>query len=70
MSGEHAKKEVATGEKPESSGKKHEDKTSSKEIKICGNKHTKEKRRLHRLHQVAQEERRQEEKEDEDGGLL
>jgi hypothetical protein len=37
------KKEVATGEKPESSGKKHEDKTSSKEIKICGDKHNEKK---------------------------
>jgi hypothetical protein len=43
MSGEHAKKVVPTGEKPESSGKKHEGKTSSKEVKIPGNKHKDDK---------------------------
>jgi hypothetical protein len=30
MSGEHAKKELITGEKPGSSGKKNEEKTMSK----------------------------------------
>jgi hypothetical protein len=43
MSGEHAKKEVATGEKPKSSGKKHEGKTSSKEVKISSGKHMEDK---------------------------
>jgi hypothetical protein len=43
MSGEHAKKEVATREKLGSSGKKHEYKTSSKEVKISGDKHKEEK---------------------------
>jgi hypothetical protein len=36
MSGEHAKKELITGEKPESLGKKNEGKTPSKEAKISG----------------------------------
>ena len=31
MSGEHAKREMVTGEKPESSGKKNEERTPSKE---------------------------------------
>jgi hypothetical protein len=43
MSGEHAKKELATGEKPGSSRKKHEDKTPSKEAKISGDKHKEDK---------------------------
>jgi hypothetical protein len=32
MSGEHAKKELITGEKPGSSGKKNEENTQSKEV--------------------------------------
>jgi hypothetical protein len=40
MSGEHAKKELITGEKPGSSGKKNEGKTPSKE---AGNKHKEDK---------------------------
>jgi hypothetical protein len=43
MSGEHAKKEVATREKLGSSGKKHEDKTSSKKVKISSDKNKEEK---------------------------
>jgi hypothetical protein len=43
MSGEHAKTELVTGEKPRSSGKKHEDKTPSKEAKISGDKHKEDK---------------------------
>jgi hypothetical protein len=42
MSSEHAKKELVTGEKPRSSGKKHEDKTLSKEAKISSDKHKEE----------------------------
>jgi hypothetical protein len=38
MSGEHAKKELITGENPESSGKKNEGKTPSKEAKISDDK--------------------------------
>jgi hypothetical protein len=34
MSGEHTKKELITGEKPGSSGKKNEGKTPSKKAKI------------------------------------
>jgi hypothetical protein len=40
MSGEHAKKELITVEKPRSSGKKNEGKTPSKET---GNKHKEDK---------------------------
>jgi hypothetical protein len=40
MSVEHAKKELITGEKPRSSGKKNEGKTPSKEV---GDKHKKDK---------------------------
>jgi hypothetical protein len=40
MSKEHAKKELITGEKPRSSGKKNEGKTTSKEV---GNKHKEDK---------------------------
>jgi hypothetical protein len=40
MSGEHAKREMVTGEKPRSSGKKNEEKTPSKE---AGHKHKEEK---------------------------
>jgi hypothetical protein len=43
MTGEHAKREIATKEKPGSSGKKHEDKTSSKEVKMFSDKHKEEK---------------------------
>jgi hypothetical protein len=43
ISGEHAKKEVTTWEKLKSSGKKQEDKTSSKEVKISGDKHKEDK---------------------------
>jgi hypothetical protein len=43
MSDEHAKNEVPTGAKPETSGKKHEGKTSSKEIKLSGDKHKEDK---------------------------
>jgi hypothetical protein len=43
MSGEHAKKELVTREKPGSSGKKHEDKTPSKEPKISSDKHKEDK---------------------------
>jgi hypothetical protein len=43
MSGEHAKKELATREKLESSRKKHEFKISSKQAKISGDKHKKDK---------------------------
>jgi hypothetical protein len=43
MSGEHAKKELATREKPRSSWKKHEAKTSSKEANISGDKHKEDK---------------------------
>jgi hypothetical protein len=32
MSGEHTKREIVTGEKPESSGKKNEERTPSKEV--------------------------------------
>jgi hypothetical protein len=40
MSGEHAKREMVTGEKPGSSGKKNKEKTPSKE---AGHKHKEEK---------------------------
>jgi hypothetical protein len=40
MSGEHAKKELITGKKPRSSGKKNEGKTPSKE---AGDKHKEDK---------------------------
>jgi hypothetical protein len=43
MLGEHAKKELITGEKPRTSGKKHGDKTLSKEAKISGDKHKEDK---------------------------
>lgn len=43
MSSEHAKNEVPTGTKPESSGKKHEAKISSREIKLSGDKHKEKK---------------------------
>jgi hypothetical protein len=43
MSGEHAKKDAPTGEKPKSSWNKHEVKTSSKEAKISGDKHKEHK---------------------------
>jgi hypothetical protein len=43
MSGEHAKKEVPTMENLKSSGNKQEDKTSSKEVKISGDKHKEDK---------------------------
>jgi hypothetical protein len=43
MSGEHAKKEVATGEKSRSSRKKHEGKTLSEEVKISEDKHKEDK---------------------------
>jgi hypothetical protein len=46
MSIEHAKKELVTEEKPGSLGKKHEDKTPSKEAKISGNKHKEGKEEL------------------------
>jgi hypothetical protein len=36
MSREHAKKELITGEKPGSLGKKNEGKTPSKEAKVSG----------------------------------
>jgi hypothetical protein len=39
MSGKHAKKEVATGEKPKTSGNKHNGKTTSRETKISCDKH-------------------------------
>jgi hypothetical protein len=39
MSGEHAKREMVTGEKPEASGKKNEERTPSKE---AGDKHKEE----------------------------
>jgi hypothetical protein len=44
MSGEHAKKELITGENPGSLGKKHEDKTPSKEAKMFGEKHKEDKK--------------------------
>jgi hypothetical protein len=44
MSGEHAKKELITGEKPGSSGKKNEGKTPSKEAKISDDKHKEDKK--------------------------
>jgi hypothetical protein len=43
MSGEHAKDEMPIEAKPESSRKKHEDKTPSREIKSSGDKHKEEK---------------------------
>jgi hypothetical protein len=39
MSGELAKKELTNREKPGSSGRKHEGKTSSKEVKMSDDKH-------------------------------
>jgi hypothetical protein len=39
MSGEHAKREMATGEKPEGSGRKNDERTPSKE---AGDKHKEE----------------------------
>jgi hypothetical protein len=49
MSGEHAKKEMVTEEKLGSSGKKNEERTSSKEV---GDKHKEHKGGICRLHQV------------------
>jgi hypothetical protein len=43
MSGEHAKKELITREKPGSSGKKNEGKTLSKEAKVSDDKHKEDK---------------------------
>jgi hypothetical protein len=43
MSGEYAKKEVPTGEKPEFSGRKHDNKTLSKKVKIFDDKHIEDK---------------------------
>jgi hypothetical protein len=43
MSGEHGKKELATREKLDSLGKKHEAKTSLKEAKISADKHKEDK---------------------------
>jgi hypothetical protein len=43
MSGEYAKKEVPTGENPESYGKKHDNKTLSKKVKIFNDKHIEDK---------------------------
>jgi hypothetical protein len=43
MSGEHTKKELITGERPRSSGKKYEGKTPSKEAKISSDKHKEDK---------------------------
>jgi hypothetical protein len=43
MSGEHAKKELITGEKPGSLGKKNEGKTLSKEANISNDKHKEDK---------------------------
>jgi hypothetical protein len=41
--GEHAKKEVPIGGNPGSSEKMHEGKTSSKEVKVSGDKHKEDK---------------------------
>jgi hypothetical protein len=43
MSGEHAKKELVTREKLESSGKKHQTMAPTKEAKISSDKHKKDK---------------------------
>jgi hypothetical protein len=43
MSGEHAKKEFITTEKPGSSRKKNEGKTPSKEAKVSDDKHKEDK---------------------------
>jgi hypothetical protein len=43
MSGEHAKKELITGEKPGSSGNKNEGKTPLKEAKVSDDKHKEDK---------------------------
>jgi hypothetical protein len=66
MSGEHAKKELMTGEKPRSLGEKNEGKTPSKE---ADDKHTEDKDESSgsiKSHKKGNKKK----KEDEEGGLL
>jgi hypothetical protein len=70
MSDEHAKKEVPTGEKPDTLGKKHEVKTSSKKVKISSNKHTEDKEESIGSIKLHKKKGNNKKKEDEKGGLL
>jgi hypothetical protein len=65
MLGEHAKREMVTGEKPGSLGKKNEEKTPSKE---AGHKHKEEKDESARS--IKSHKKGNKKKEDEEGGLL
>jgi hypothetical protein len=65
MSGEHAKREMVTGEKPGSLGKKNEEKTPSKE---ASHKHKEEKDEYARS--IKSHKKGNKKKKDEEGGLL
>jgi hypothetical protein len=67
MSGEHAKKELITGEKPGSLGKKNEGKTPLKEAKISGDNHKEGKEES--IGSV-KSHKKGVKKKDEEGGLL